>query len=251
MSGSWAEALAAISVPAVILVCLCITAVRLGLLVVNNPVSHYISELLESAALAMAIVFLIIRPFILQSFYIPSGSMRLTLLELDRLFVDKFSYRIHDPAFRDIVVFKAPPQADIRETEFIKRCIGVPGDVIEVRDGQVIRNGVRLNEPYIQQEPYRDRPSIPEYDMKIVDGVVYSTSPNGVMYINHDPVDPATEAQIRRAPAGPIPPGMYLMLGDNRNDSNDGHCWGLLPRNRVVGRAWFRFWPLSRIGLVH
>ena len=168
------------------------------------------AEISESALIAIVLVFLIIRPFIVQAFYIPSGSMRPTLLERDHILVNKFVYRIHEPREGDIVVFKSPPGASLdgQERDFIKRLIGLPGDTIEVKNGAVYRNGQRLNEPYILETP--------DYEM----------------------------------PPVKILPDKLFVMGDNRRNSNDSHAWGLLDRKRVIGAAMFRFWPLSRFGLI-
>ncbi len=243
MTGEWVEWIANLNVRYVLLISAVLTLVRVGLAPVASPRWRSFNELLESAVLAFILVFLVIRPFVVQAFYIPSGSMRPTLLEQDRILVDKFTLRFREPLPGDILVFKAPPEADPREIEFIKRCVGVPGDVIEIRNGVLYRNGVAMNEPYIA--------SPPEYDLKIIDGHVYEIDRYGDVRENKQLVlDPHREAYIREAPSDKIPPGKLLMLGDNRNDSNDGHVWGLLDRSRVVGKAWILFWPPQRIRIV-
>ncbi len=257
MTGEWVEWIANINVRYVLLISAVLTLVRLGLTpwdrserlarsqpsLLRSPRLYSLNELIESAVLAFILVFLVIRPFVVQAFYIPSGSMRPTLLEQDRILVDKFTLRFREPQPGDILVFKAPPQADPRQIEFIKRCVGVPGDVVEIRDGVLYRNGQPVQEPYILAPP--------NYDMKIVDGRVYEIDRLGIIKENHQPItDPRLDAYIREAPSSPIPPGKLLMLGDNRPDSNDGHKWGLLDRSRVVGKAWVIFWPPQRIRVI-
>jgi signal peptidase I len=95
----------------------------------------------ESALIAIVLVFLVIRPFVVQAFYIPSGSMRLTLLEQDRILVNKFIFRIRTPQQGEIVVFRAPPRASPDEKDFIKRVIGLPGDRVEVNPDTVTIDG--------------------------------------------------------------------------------------------------------------
>src|SRR5713101_1816457 len=90
------------------------------------------AEFVESALIAIVLVFLVIRPFVVQAFYIPSGSMLDTLHIEDRILVNKFLYHFRPPEHRDIVVFHAPPQASRDEKDFIKRVIGQPGDTVEV-----------------------------------------------------------------------------------------------------------------------
>ncbi|GAB4226664.1 MAG: signal peptidase I [Elainellaceae cyanobacterium] len=154
-----------------------------------------------------------IRTFIAQAFYIPSQSMEPTLQVNDRLIVEKVSYYFRDPERNEVIVFQAPESAitncrlppGTRE-DFIKRVVGLPGEQIEIRDGQLLINGASVPEPYIAGPPD------------------YNWGPETV------------------------PEGAYLVLGDNRNNSCDGHVWGFLPRSNVVGRSVFRFWPPGRIG---
>lgn len=154
-----------------------------------------------------------IRTFIAQAFYIPSQSMEPTLEVNDRLIVEKVSYYFREPERGEIVVFQAPETAisncrlpaGARE-DFIKRVVGLPGEQVEVRDGQLLINGSALPEPYVAQPAN------------------YTWGPET------------------------IPENSYLVLGDNRNNSCDGHVWGALPQSNLVGRAAFRFWPVGRIG---
>lgn len=164
---------------------------------------------LLAIALVLAIV---IRVAIAEPRYIPSDSMRPTLLVGDRLVVEKVSYRFQPPTTGDIIVFRAPSILQQRgygaDQAFIKRIIGQPGQVVEIKAGQVWIDQQPLAEPYILAPPQ------------------YTWGP----------------AQV--------PPGQYFVMGDNRNNSNDSHVWGFLPRRNIIGRALLRFWPLSRGGLV-
>ncbi len=244
MTGGLVEFIANLNVRYVVAIALVLTVMRLGFCFNASPAARGFAEFCESLAMAAVIVFMIIRPFAIQAFYIPSESMVPTLLVNDRIMVDKMSYRLHSPAVGDIVVFKAPKVADPTEVEFIKRCVGVEGDVVEVRKGYVYRNGKQIDEPFIADAP--------NYDMKIVDGKVYRTDARDPGYYeNQVPiVDLAMINHIASAKPEAVPKGCLLMFGDNRNNSNDGHMWGFVPLNRVVGRAWLRFWPLFRIGVV-
>ncbi len=102
-------------------------------------------------AAVMVALWFVIRAFLFQSFYIPSPSMTPALAPGDRVLVSKLSYRLHDVHRGDIVVFKRPPhvQAGPEVKDLVKRVIGLPGDTVEARDGQVIVNGRALNEPYV------------------------------------------------------------------------------------------------------
>jgi len=176
----------------------------------KSPIGKSMAEVVESAMIAIALVFLLIRPFVVQAFFIPSPSMSPTLMEGDHILVNKLIYRFREPKAGEIIVFRAPPEAsnDGVEKDFIKRLVAVPGDVIEVRDGQLYRNDVPASEPYLEEK------------------MGYSLKPTR------------------------IAEGRLYVLGDNRNDSRDSHWWGQLERKRVIGKAMFRFWPPRRFGSI-
>ncbi len=171
-----------------------------------------ILEFVDSGLVAVVLVFCILRPFVIQAFYIPSGSMLPTLQINDRILVNKFVYYFREPEFGDIVVFRAPPGASNIKKDFIKRVVGVPGDRIAVYGGSLYRNGQRQQEPYIK-EPH-----------------LYTFPPGGGEFV--------------------VPEDTVLVFGDNRNDSNDGHKWGPLPRENVLGKAFCIFWPPPHIRVV-
>jgi signal peptidase I len=184
--------------------------------------------------------------FVARTYYIPSGSMLPTLQIHDVLLVDKFEYRFHEPNRGDIVVFPPPiPTPD----DFIKRVIGRPGDTFSVRAGTVYINGVGLTEPYIAERP--------SYKLEIRDYGIYLSYGAGWQRL-----DPATAnippKSLWTAPDR-IPPNCFMMLGDNRNDSEDSHIWGFAqdggrfasgPRagegGGFTGRAFLIFWPPSQ-----
>ena len=226
--------------------------------------SRWLIETLDSAAIAIGLVLFVIQPFLIQPFYIPSGSMENTLHIKDRLLVSKLVYRLRAPRFEDVVVFKAPPAAlrvaseaenvSGEETDYIKRCIGTPGDVVYAENRKYYRNGKLIDEPYVFWSSMNDSPSY-AYDMKIVDGVVYSReyqAPGirGLWGTEGTHVPDADQARISAALPGSVPAGMFLMLGDHRNNSSDGHVWGFVPRANIVGKAVFVFWPPTRLGLL-
>ncbi len=154
----------------------------------------------------------IIRIFIAEPRYIPSDSMMPTLIQGDRLVVEKVAYNFNlRPLTRgDIVVFQPPFKLQVlgysKNQAFIKRAIATPGETVAVQNGIVYVNDRPLSEDYIAE--------VPQYNL-----------------------NPLT-----------VPPGQLFVMGDNRNNSNDSHIWGFLPQENIIGRAVFRFWPLARIG---
>ena len=132
---------------------------------------------------------------------------------------------------------------------------------------EIYHNGQKIREDYTKwSDPATNGGAFDEfnlagstprysYDMKIVDDAVYSreyispTQP-GLWTRNGIAVAQTDQAAITAAPPGKVPPGKYLMLGDHRNNSNDGHVWGFVPRENIIGKAVCVFWPPTRLGLV-
>lgn len=223
--------------------------------------SKWLIETLDSAAIAIGLVLFVIQPFLLQAFWIPTGSMEDTLRVNDRLLVSKLVYRMRDPRFQDVVVFRAPPQAQDTpegQDDFIKRCMGTPGDIVYAQNRRYFRKGrdeagfKLLGEPYVK---WSGTYGYAGYDMKIVDGEIFardyssSGSPN-VWTLNGIPIPDADQRRVNNAKPEAVPAGMYLMLGDHRSNSKDSHYWGFVPRANIVGKAVCVFWPPSRVGLV-
>jgi signal peptidase I len=159
---------------------------------------------------AALIVAVLIKTFLFQAFYIPSGSMEPTLRPGDRVLVNKLSYDLHSIHRGDIVVFKRPPVEanDPGIKDLIKRVIGLPGDLIEERGGHVYINGNLLKESYL---------------------------PAGTTTTNLQPTK--------------VLPGQYFVMGDNRGNSKDSRFIGTISGNLIVGRAFVRVWPLSQLSL--
>jgi signal peptidase I len=253
---TWIETLARLPIVTVVLAMAVCTVIRLAIAPMQNRLARFVNNLLDAVIYAGILVYLIIRPYVAQPFYIPSESMVPTLKVGDVVMVGKYSYRFSEPKRFDIVVFRAPdwalnPWQTPGKTDFVKRLIGLPGDIIEVRAGEgLYLNGKLLNEPYLKETP--------KYSMKVINGWVYTLEyrPFGEIQITKGGENTisltVTSDEERRmvlsTPSQPIPKGKYLVLGDNRNNSSDGHHWGLLDAKRVVGKALFVFWPLNRIG---
>jgi signal peptidase I len=182
------------------------------------------------ALIFIGLIALFLITFVVRTFYIPSVSMVPTLQVRDVLLVDEIAYRLHAPAEGDIAIFTPPVAAG--GNDFVKRVIGLPGDAISISNGIVYRNGRALREPYENQPP--------EYDLTIRQYGIY---------VDGNRLDPRTAEVPRRAlwqAPDRIPKGFYLLLGDNRNYSDDSHVWGLVQRRRFVGRAFLILWPLDR-----
>ncbi len=224
-----------------------------------------LTEVLDTLIVALVLVFFIVKPFAVQAFWIPSGSMKDTLLISDRVVVNRFSYRFRPPRRGDIVVFKAPPAADLTGKEFIKRLIGLPGDRIRIegnallQQGRVYVNGEPLEETYTRQPPQYVFPSVVSRQggewLTEMDYKTGAQSARGVDIPIEDgrPVlPPGAPFHLGNIEDGElvVPEGYYFFLGDNRNESNDGHKWGLVPEENLVGRASFIFWPLTRVRLL-
>jgi len=176
-----------------------------------------------------------IRTFVAEARYIPSGSMLSTLQINDRLIIEKLGYRFAfgDPQRGDIIVFK--PTDKLKEQNFkdafIKRIIGLPGETVEVKEGKVYINNQPLAENYVNGQPTLVEPS----QCQLGTDRTYLGKP----------VDPYL------AEPKTVPPDSYLVMGDNRNSSYDGRCWGVVPRENIIGRAFVRFWPFDkRVGRI-
>jgi len=158
------------------------------------------------------ILALIIRTFVVQAFKIPTGSMRPTLVEGDRILVNKFIYRFKEPERGDIIVFKYPE--DMKK-DFIKRLVAFGGEDLEIRDGNIFIDGNIVEEPQrLRQIFYYNKPGTPygEEGLKIS-----------------------------------VPEGAFFVLGDNSASSRDSRYWGFVPRKNLVGKAFVLYWPLRRI----
>jgi signal peptidase I len=184
--------------------------------------------------------------FVARTYYIPSGSMLPTLQIHDVLLVDKFEYRFHAPREGDVVVF--PPPVSTPD-DFIKRVIGRPGDTLRIAGGTVFLNGTPLQEPYVAEKP--------SYNLEIRNYGIYVSYGAGWQRLDPGAANVPPAAMWRAADR--IPPHCYIMLGDNRNDSEDSHIWGFAQDGGrfatgarggapagFTGRAFLIFWPPSQ-----
>lgn len=234
---------------------------------VNKPKST-LYEWIESILIALVLA-IFIRTYFIQPFKIPSGSMRMTLIEGDHLFVSKLRYgpillpELHAPDFLTAMLnsssrtrivlpqvssgeapnnapdlwpdflkplekirlpgFGKPTRGDVivfvfpgdRTKDFIKRLIGLPGDVIEIKDGKIIVNGKLWDDPKVRNIYYYNR---------------------GEYGAQGQPIK--------------VPEGKYFVLGDNSGSSHDSRYWGFVDKADLIGKAEFLFWPIPRIRLI-
>jgi len=181
-----------------------------------------VREYAEAFAVALVIA-LVVRTLLLQAFKIPSGSMENTLLVGDHIFVNKFIYGYHVPFTKGrILAFTTPKRGDIvvfvfpedPSKDFIKRVIGTPGDVVEVRKKTVYINGTPLAEEYTRFA-----------DGNASDGFIRGRD---------------------NMPPTRVPAGKLFTMGDNRGRSCDSRCWGFVDMDAVIGKAPFIYFSIDR-----
>jgi len=203
----------------------------------QNKNKSVVREWVESILIALLLA-AFIRTYFVQPFKIPSGSMRMTLIEGDRLFVNKLRYgpkllpeffavrfrdKLHIPeswANARLPGFSKPTRGDIivfvfpedRTRDFIKRLIAFGGETVEMKEGKIFINDQMINQPSIRNIYYYNRGEFGEAGKKII-----------------------------------VPKGHYFVLGDNSMSSHDSRYWGFVPEEYVIGKAEFIFWPLSRL----
>ncbi len=182
-----------------------------------------IRDWVESIIIAFLLA-LVIRTFLVQAFKIPTGSMRMTLIEGDLILVNKFIYgakipfsdlrlpALREPKRGDVIVFIYPED---KKKDFIKRLVGLPGDVVEIKGGSIYINDKPAQEAIFKQIYYWNRGQLGSAGQKMV-----------------------------------VPLDSYFVLGDNSATSKDSRYWGFVPKNNLLGKAMVIYWPLPRIKLI-
>lgn len=193
-------------------------------------------ELVVVVAIALGIA-LVVQALVVKPYRIPSGSMEPTLAVGERVIVNRIGNRFAGPGMDDVVVFHPPHGADVNacgnpgqgpfydgpesrvpcarptptrsNQNFIKRVVGLPGDRIAIRDGHVVRNGVRQRETFTR------------------------------------PCGGGRDCNLGEIT---VPAGHYFMMGDNRGMSDDSRYWGPVPREWIIGGAFVSYWPPNRVG---
>jgi signal peptidase I len=191
-----------------------------------------------------------IRSFVAEPFKIPSGSMMPTLLAGDFILVSKFSYGIRVPILNytmievdkpkrgDVFVFHYPPKPSI---DYIKRVVGLPGDVIEYKSKTLYINDKKIEQTFVDKYPYV---------MNEIHHIEAKEFKEALDNVNHSILIHDLPGENFKFE---VPQGHYLAFGDNRDNSADSRVWGFVPEHNLVGRAffiWFNFGELKRIGTI-
>ncbi len=177
-------------------------------------------EWVESIVVAL-ILAMVIRTFIIQAFKIPTGSMKQTLIEGDRILVNKFIYgakipfttirlpKFKDPERLDIIVFVYPED---KSRDFIKRLIAFEGETVEIKNGKIYINGEIIDDPAIRHIHYYNRGKFGKENQTFE-----------------------------------VPEDSFFVLGDNSASSRDSRYWGFVPEDLLIGKSLVIYWPLNRI----
>ena len=172
----------------------------------------FLKEWVEPIIIAVVLA-LIIRTFIVQAFKIPTGSMRPTLIEGDRILVNKFVYKFTTPKRGDVIVFVSPED---KKKDFIKRLVGLSGEEVQIANGTILINNKAVGE-----------------DSKIKERYYYNRGDFGM-----------------EDKAITVPGDSYYVLGDNSISSRDSRYWGFLNKKNLIGKAFLIYWPPNRISFI-
>ncbi len=179
-------------------------------------------EILETLILTV-VIYLLIHNFVAQPFQVQQESMFPTLLPDEYVLIDKLTPRFTDYRRGDIVVFTPPSGYEQGGVPFIKRVIGVPGDVVSLSNGHV----------FVAPEGGQPRQLDEEY-LQTVNGEVIPTQPR----------------DVQGTAEWTVPEGSFFVMGDNRDQSQDSRVFGPIPRDLIVGRGWIRYFPIDRVSFL-
>ena len=168
----------------------------------HREIRAWARDLVIAAGLAAVIIV-----FFYQPVKVEGTSMAPSLSDQERIFINKFVYHVGVIARGDVVVFWYPLD---RTKSFIKRVVGLPGDLVQIREGRVYINGQLLNEPYVPAE-----------------------------YLDFSEYGPLR-----------VRPGEYFVMGDHRISSNDSRMFGSVPASYIYGKAVFAYWPMAQFGAI-
>jgi signal peptidase I len=182
-------------------------------------------EIVETLVLTL-LIYLVIHNFVAQPFEVQQRSMFPTIVDGEYILIDKLTIRWDGYDYGEVVVFDPPDESglSVDGIPFIKRIIGLPGDTVTLENGRVFvtqpgGNPVRIEEPYVV-----------------------------------DTADGGTAPTLARDPRGTttweVPEGSYFVMGDNRPQSQDSRAFGPIGEDLILGRAWLRYFPLDRLGVI-
>ena len=182
-------------------------------------------EVVETLVLTL-LIYLVIHNFVAQPFEVQQSSMVPTIVDGEYILIDKLTIRFNGYEYGDVVVFNPPSESGLATDgiPFIKRIIGLPGDTVSLENGRVFvtrpgQSPVRIEEPYVVTE---------------ADGRTAATIPRD---------GEGTREWV-------VPEGSYFVMGDNRPHSQDSRAFGPIEQDLILGRAWLRYFPLERIGII-
>jgi len=168
-------------------------------------------DVIETIVIALAI-FVIVYLFLFQPHQVRGNSMFPNFHDGDYILTDKISYHLTNPKRNDVIIFTAPRNEDY---DYIKRIIALPGETIRLEEKRIFVNNDTLEQSYLTDK---------------------TTFGGRFLEIGKETI---------------IPQDNYFVLGDNRNHSSDSRDWGLVPKDNIIGKAWFRYWPLNNMGLIN
>ena len=182
------------------------------LIFILRKIYSFFVDILQTLLLAAA-VFLVVYVFLFRPFQVNGNSMHPNFFDKEYVLTSIIGLRLKNPKLGDVIVFKAPLDTD---KDYIKRVIGTPGDKVLIKNGSVYLNGKMLNESL-----YLD-PSIKTY-------------PGSFLKEDKEVIAAKDE---------------YFVLGDNRPYSSDSREWGFVPKESIIGKSFFVYWPLKSMGLI-
>lgn len=260
------ETIASLSLPTIFGIIVALAAVRLCFRGKRAPFFRLLTELSAVGMKVIALIFLLVRPFVVQTYVVSSRSMEPALQRGETIVVSKWVYRGRPPAYGELVVFQSP---EVGKGETIKRVIGLPGDTLEGTPGAVLlqnrgKKPERLDHATLRRllKLSDDAPLALTSEALWCDGKrltpealarridrpdAFIALEPGQVLRNGQPLTESYVAEDIAAPFGPvtIPTGHLFVLGDNRNRSHDARFWGPLPQSSVIGRAECVLLPLN------
>lgn len=168
-------------------------------------------DLIEVFVIALA-MFVIMYLFLFQPHQVKGNSMYPNFHNGEYLLTDKISYRFRQPKRGDVIIFKAPKNEDY---DYIKRIIALPGESVRISGERIYINNSLLEEEYLSADYFTQAGNFIQEGQTII-----------------------------------VPADSFFVLGDNRNHSSDSRDWGFVPRQNIIGKAWLRYWPPDRAGLI-